>query len=212
MPRKRLPRRPTGESRTPAARISSSSEPKGKLGKLPGPWNGTGLVAPVRPRRLFRALVLKPCRMRFRPVTPEVAGSSPVAPVENILQISVFCCRSWRRRRRSPTGLPLDPVCEISCEPDARTAANGHVRSPVWAPHGLPVLRHPALIPLAHGPGCRRVRPRWSAAQSTAASGLTWDYPARAGERAAERAPWRSTGPSSRAASDCRPPSDSPAR
>jgi hypothetical protein len=26
-----------------------------------------------------------------RPVTPEVAGSSPVAPVENILQIGIFC-------------------------------------------------------------------------------------------------------------------------
>jgi hypothetical protein len=27
------------------------------------------------------------------PVTPEVAGSSPVAPVENILQINLFCCQ-----------------------------------------------------------------------------------------------------------------------
>ena len=33
-----------------------------------------------------------------RPVTPELAGSSPVAPVENILQIKAFCCQSWRRR------------------------------------------------------------------------------------------------------------------
>jgi hypothetical protein len=33
-----------------------------------------------------------------RPVTPEVAGSSPVAPVENILQMGIFCCRFWRNR------------------------------------------------------------------------------------------------------------------
>jgi DNA-binding transcriptional ArsR family regulator len=32
-----------------------------------------------------------------RPVTPEVAGSSPVAPV-NFLQIAIFCCRAWRKR------------------------------------------------------------------------------------------------------------------
>jgi len=40
-----------------------------------------------------------------RPVTPEVAGSIPVAPVENILQIGIFCClarRGDRRSRRKP--------------------------------------------------------------------------------------------------------------
>jgi ABC-type oligopeptide transport system substrate-binding subunit len=37
-----------------------------------------------------------------RPVTPEVAGSSPVAPVYEIcLQIAFFCCLS-RRKRRTP--------------------------------------------------------------------------------------------------------------
>src|SRR6266536_4716389 len=35
-----------------------------------------------------------------RPVTPEVAGSSPVAPAENILQIHIFCC--LHRRKRPP--------------------------------------------------------------------------------------------------------------
>jgi hypothetical protein len=46
----------------------------------------------------------------IRPVTPEVAGSSPVAPVENILQIRIFCWPSGRRRspasHRSPALLP----------------------------------------------------------------------------------------------------------
>ena len=35
---------------------------------------------------------------RTRPVTPEVAGSSPVAPVENTPQIGIFCCPFWRNR------------------------------------------------------------------------------------------------------------------
>jgi hypothetical protein len=33
-----------------------------------------------------------------RPVTPEVAGSIPVVPVENILQIGSFRCLCWRER------------------------------------------------------------------------------------------------------------------
>src|ERR671919_591091 len=45
-----------------------------------------------------------------RPVTPEVAGSSPVAPARNILQIRSFCCPSRRERppasRRPPALIP----------------------------------------------------------------------------------------------------------
>jgi hypothetical protein len=33
-----------------------------------------------------------------RPVTPEVAGSSPVAPAETSLQIGIFCCQVGRER------------------------------------------------------------------------------------------------------------------
>jgi hypothetical protein len=53
-----------------------------------------------------------------RPVTPEVAGSSPVAPVEKLLQIGVLCCcvrhrarartthtRAWARLETLETGL-----------------------------------------------------------------------------------------------------------
>src|SRR6266545_3505633 len=41
------------------------------------------------------------------PVTPEVAGSSPVAPVENILQIGIFGCLFWRNR--PPAFQPVTP-------------------------------------------------------------------------------------------------------
>ena len=34
-----------------------------------------------------------------RPVTPEVAGSSPVAPVENSLENHLFCCHVRKRHR-----------------------------------------------------------------------------------------------------------------
>jgi hypothetical protein len=37
-------------------------------------------------------------KRRDRPVTPEVAGSSPVAPVENILEIRIFCCLPESKR------------------------------------------------------------------------------------------------------------------
>jgi hypothetical protein len=37
-------------------------------------------------------------KRRDRPVTPEVAGSSPVAPVVNSLQLGVFCCLVRRKR------------------------------------------------------------------------------------------------------------------
>ena len=40
-----------------------------------------------------------PARKRQdRPVTPEVAGSSPVAPAVNILHIGMFCCQDGRER------------------------------------------------------------------------------------------------------------------
>jgi hypothetical protein len=37
-----------------------------------------------------------------------IAGSSPVAPVENILQIRIFCCRFWRDR--PPAFQPVTPL------------------------------------------------------------------------------------------------------
>jgi hypothetical protein len=50
----------------------------------------------------------------------QVAGSSPVAPAKNILQIAIFCCHSWRRRppasRRLP-GLIAHGRSAASCTP-----------------------------------------------------------------------------------------------
>ena len=51
------------------------------------------LLAPV-----IRAYPRPARKSQDRPVTPEVAGSSPVAPVENTLQIGIFCCQGWRDR------------------------------------------------------------------------------------------------------------------
>jgi hypothetical protein len=52
------------------------------------------------------------------PVTPEVAGSSPVAPAQNILQIGIFCCQDGRERppvfrvsRSDPARLGKGLVC-----------------------------------------------------------------------------------------------------
>jgi hypothetical protein len=50
----------------------------------------------------------------YRPVTPEVAGSSPVAPAENILQIGVFCCLTRRGDRRLLRKSRANPVDEKS--------------------------------------------------------------------------------------------------
>jgi excisionase family DNA binding protein len=53
-----------------------------------------------------------------RPVTPEVAGSSPVAPAENILQITMFCCQDRREGPPAFSRVPLKfrttqemPIC-----------------------------------------------------------------------------------------------------
>ncbi len=57
-------------------------------------WPGEEMPAPAVIQggsRLYRLSL-------YRPVTPEVAGSSPVAPAINILQISRFCCPAGRKR------------------------------------------------------------------------------------------------------------------
>jgi hypothetical protein len=74
---------------------------------IPQEVNGTSRTAPRIPARLESESPLtaeipaypRPPRKRHdRPVTPEVAGSSPVAPVENVLEMGIFCCLSGRKR------------------------------------------------------------------------------------------------------------------
>jgi hypothetical protein len=73
-------------------------------------WGGTVRKPRGRPRKrqppallksllivLFEAFGWRIVFALARPVTPEVAGSSPVAPVK-YLQIAMFCCRSRRKR------------------------------------------------------------------------------------------------------------------
>ena len=83
-----------------------------------------------------------------RPVTPELAGSSPVAPVENILQIKSLLSVLARTTDGFRPASRDDPAREISCEPGAKSAANGP-----WSVAGLgarakpPVLGHPRADP-----------------------------------------------------------------
>src|SRR5829696_4893313 len=65
-----------------------------------------------------------------RPVTPEVAGSSPVAPVENTLQISTFCCRFWRKRppARPPAVTVRRPPRSRARRGDGRAAVSVSAR------------------------------------------------------------------------------------
>jgi hypothetical protein len=84
-----------------------------------------------------------------RPATPEVAGSSPVAPVENTLQIGIFCCPLWRNR---------PPAFDRSRAHPARASGRGPVsvkpcKSPCSvAGDGVRVLGDPAAIPQADRP------------------------------------------------------------
>ena len=89
-----IPRSSRRRSPEPPARSRQSPQRQGhKVLLTPG--------IPAYPR--------PPRKRHNRPVTPEVAGSSLVAPIENILQIGVFCCRFWRNR---PAGFP--PVTHSS--------------------------------------------------------------------------------------------------
>jgi hypothetical protein len=79
---------------------SSRADPaRGSRGSPPAPANPriTGLRKPCS-RPQIPADPRSARKRHDRPVTPEVAGSSRVAPVENILQMGSFCCRFWRNR------------------------------------------------------------------------------------------------------------------
>ncbi len=66
-----------------------------------------------------------------RPVTPEVAGSNPVAPVK-FLQISMFCCLSWRKRPSASFHPAYIPHGNSRREP----LRPGNSRKVLAGPHG----------------------------------------------------------------------------
>jgi hypothetical protein len=68
-----------------------------------------------------------------RPVTPEVAGSSPVAPAENVLQIAMFCCQD--RRERPPAFRA--PRCDPARRGNAVVAGNFVLSIPLY-PGSIP--------------------------------------------------------------------------
>jgi hypothetical protein len=112
-----------------------------------------------------------------RPVAPEVAGSSPVAPVENILQTAMFCCPCWRKRppasRRPSARIPP----EISRASAAEKCCKTHVLSPVEAADALRVFGHPARIPLALDLSVTRARQRHFGADLAAHAALSAMWP-----------------------------------
>ena len=67
------------------------------------PWKPPSEARPKSPLiGLFRVIAGRIIGVLTRPVTPEVAGSSPVAPVKD-LQIGIFCCLT--RRKRPPASI-----------------------------------------------------------------------------------------------------------
>jgi hypothetical protein len=81
-------------------------------------YAGFGLPTARNPcdKRLLRVDSRQASLPPARPVTPEVAGSSPVAPVKS-LQIGIFCCPSDANDRRlssiprtSRTGIAADAI------------------------------------------------------------------------------------------------------
>jgi hypothetical protein len=78
--------------------------------RIPCPSRRRSPEAPALPGNPRNARVERPCSRREsphipldrkrqdRPVTLEVAGSSPVAPAKNVLQMGMFCCQDRRER------------------------------------------------------------------------------------------------------------------
>jgi hypothetical protein len=84
-----------------------------------------------------------------RPVTPEVAGSSPVAPVENTLQIGIFVAESGVIDRRLPNRSRAHPARDFR----TRFRDVKRCKSPCSASGPVTrVFAHPAQIPQADHP------------------------------------------------------------
>jgi hypothetical protein len=77
--------------------------------------------------------------------TPEVAGSSPVAPVKTILQIGIFCCSFGANDRRLSNRSRAHPAGKSPGRGRSpKSAANRHVQ---WRDGRVRVVRHLSQIP-----------------------------------------------------------------
>jgi hypothetical protein len=114
--------------------------PSRHAGRNPRSYAGSG---PPR-RHPFSAVP-----SRTRPVKPEVAGSSPVAPVEKTPQFGILLSVLAQSAVGFPTGHALIP----HANPDAVPVSVKPCKSPCSAAgHGVRVLGHAAVIPQANRP------------------------------------------------------------
>ena len=97
----------------------SRADPAGGRRRLPprypsyprNAWGRKALLSRVIPAKSRSAR-----KYQDRPVTPEVAGSSPVAPVKS-LQIGIFCCRLRRKRPPASFQSRTHPARQSPLEP-----------------------------------------------------------------------------------------------
>jgi hypothetical protein len=81
--------------------------------------------------RPFRGVRRGASRCPTRPVTPEVAGSSPVAPIK-LLQIDMFCCRSRHRRTPAFVSSRICPARNPRREPVRAANSRNPWCRPTW--------------------------------------------------------------------------------
>ena len=102
------------------------------------------LMRKVSAKTRSEAVVVRRRSTRTRPVTPEVAGSSPVAPVIASCKSAPFVISLGATTAGFSPASRADSARQIGREPDAKTAANSHVLPPVFALGESPV---PSAIP-----------------------------------------------------------------
>jgi hypothetical protein len=97
----------SGNDRIPRPSRRRSPEAPARARRSPQGHGEAALLSPVIPAYSGPARTYQD-----RPVTPEVAGSSPVAPVENILQMAFFCCPI--RRKRPPVSFDAALIPQVT--------------------------------------------------------------------------------------------------
>ncbi len=121
-----------------------------------------------------------------RPVTPEVAGSSPVAPAEHILQTDIFCCLVRRIRPPAafhPAVIPREiqkwRFCRYFLLADELRRGCHPARALLWDGIAAPE-EHAKLLDAARSAQTRRRRGRrWSvrSANRSASAMREWIMP-----------------------------------